>query len=438
MLIAMSGVRIVNPDLRALGLTLPGFVERGKVIASMPSLGLLTIAGATPPHWNISYHEIDDLDLGSIDELVRDKPDLVAVSSLSARVDDAYQVLARFREANVTTALGGLHASVMPEESATHADVVVTGQGEWVWPKLIQDLEAGNLATRYDGMQTREPLDTTPLPRLDLLNPERYNRIPLQTTRGCPLDCAFCAASRMISPYKRKPLERIRQELEAIQQIWPDPFIELADDNTFVSKSWGRELAALMAEYPNIRWFTETDLSLGDDEELIGQLAGSGCAQVLIGFESVQEDSLAEADTKHWKARHRTEYRDKIRRIQDGGISVNGCFVFGFDADTPDTFERTWEFIQEAELSEVQITLLTPFPGTALFYSLKEQGRLLKDRFWNQCTLFDVTYQPRGFTPAGLADHFQQMVSTVYSDAANERRRAKRASIYRHRKLVSA
>ncbi|MBV6457946.1 MAG: hypothetical protein HONBIEJF_01066 [Fimbriimonadaceae bacterium] len=437
MLIAMSGVRIVNPELRALGLTLPGFVERGKVIASMPSLGLLTIAGATPPHWEVSYHEIDDLDQDSLAELVRTEPDLVAVSSLSARVEDAYRVLGDFRAAGVSTVLGGLHASVMPEEASVHADCVVTGQGEWVWPKLIRDFESGALASRYDGMHAREPLASTPLPRYDLLDPERYNRIPLQTTRGCPLDCAFCAASRLISPYKRKPIERIREEVESVLQIWNQPFIELADDNTFVNKPWGRALADLFAEYPQIRWFTETDISLGDDEELISRLARSGCAQVLVGLESVQDDSLAEADTRSWKRKRRREYIERVRRIQDGGISVNGCFVFGFDADTHDTFDRTWDFIQEAELSEVQVTLLTPFPGTALYDSLARQGRLLKDRFWNQCTLFDVTFGPRGLSPVELERRFQKMVATVYSDDANERRRTKRASIYRHRRTAT-
>lgn len=438
LLIAMSGVRIVNPDLRKLGLTLPGFVERGKVIASMPSLGLLTIAGATPPGWNVIYREIDELEEAPVAEWLRDLPDLVAVSSLTARIDDAYAVLDRFRVHGITTVIGGLHASVMPEEAAAHADAVVTGQGEWVWPQLISDFESGRLQGRYDGMQAKAPLESTPLPRYDLLDPQRYNRIPLQTTRGCPLDCAFCAASRLISPYKRKPIERIREEIESILGIWGEPFIELADDNTFVNKRWGRELASLLGDYPQIRWFTETDLSLGDDEELVERLAKAGCAQVLIGLESVQDHSLAEADTKSWKRKRRRDYVAKIRRIQDNGISVNGCFVFGFDADIPDTFARTWDFIQEAELSEVQITLLTPFPGTALYQSLAHQGRLLQDRFWPKCTLFDVTYRPRAFSPVELEDCFQLMVSTVYSDAANYRRRAKRASIYRHRKVGSA
>lgn len=432
-LLAMSGVRIVNPELRALGMTLPGFIERGEVIASMPSLGLLTVAGATPTGWEIEYLEVDELLDQSATELIEKKPDLVAISSLSARISDAYEIVDSLRAKGIKTVIGGLHASMLPDEAIGHADAVVMGQGEWAWPQLIADFERGELKAFYDGRQVKNPLDSTPLPRYDLLDPLRYNRIPLQTTRGCPLDCSFCAASRLISPYKRKSIERVRQEIQAIEAMWPRPFIELADDNTFVHKPWGRKLAQLFSEFPQIRWFTETDISLGDDEELIEILAQSGCAQVLIGLESIQDASLGETDSHRWKAGRRNQYRDRVSRIQDAGISVNGCFVFGFDADTPDTMVRTWEFIQEIELSEVQLTLLTPFPGTALQASLRSQGRLLKETYWDQCTLFDVTFEPRGFTATELEDRFLRLVETVYSSEATQWRKNKRTSIYRRR-----
>ncbi|MBX7131795.1 MAG: B12-binding domain-containing radical SAM protein [Fimbriimonadaceae bacterium] len=433
LLVAMSGVRIVNPDLAALGLTLPGFIERGKVIASLPSLGLLSIAGATPDHWHITYRAVDAMSEDVLSSLSDLDPDLVAVSALSARVDDAYFLLDFFRARGVKTVLGGLHASILPDEAAVHADCVVRGQGEWLWPTLLTDFESGNLQKLYDGMYTSQPLDSAQLPRYDLLNPDSYNRLPLQTTRGCPLDCSFCAASRLISPYKRKSIARIREEIDAICRIWPEPFIELADDNTFVNKQWGRELAECLADYPDIKWFTESDISLADDDRLLDALARSGCAQVLIGLESPTQDSLSETDTGGWKRRQGRDYMAKIRRIQDAGISVNGCFVFGFDHDTSDTFSRTWEFIQESELSEVQITLMTPFPGTALAARLRQEGRLLRDRYWNQCTLFDLTYQPAHFSVEELENRFAEMVSTVYSPEASAWRASKRRSIYRAR-----
>lgn len=414
-------------------MTLPGFIERGQVIASMPSLGLLTIAGATPDHWDVIYTELDQVSQEALESLLDPMPDLVGVSSLSARIEDAYRVLAWLRERGVRTVIGGLHASVMPEEAAGHADSVVVGQGEWCWPQVIADFEAGRLQPRYEAMQVPQPLESTPLPRWDLLDPERYNRLPLQTTRGCPLDCAFCAASRLISPYKRKPIERVRAELEQILQIWPKPFVELADDNTFVNKRWGLELARLFGEYPQVRWFTETDISVADDDHLLEALADSGCAQVLIGLESVSETSLMDTDSRQWKRKRRADYKSKIERIQSAGISVNGCFVFGFDSDTDETFEQTHEFILESGLSEVQLTLLTPFPGTALFRTLSAKGRLLKDRFWDQCTLFDVTFRPQHMTAEELRDRFRALVAKVYSPEASAHRVQLRRRIYRQR-----
>lgn len=433
LLLALSGVRIVDPELRALGITLPGFIERGLVIASMPSLGLLSIAGATPAHWEVSYTELDALDVGELDALLEPRPDLVAVSALTARADDAFQVLDWLRARNIPTVMGGLHASVLPDEVAAHADAVVIGQGEWVWPKVVADFEAGSLQPRYTGLQTPEPLDSTPLPRWDLLDPQRYNRLPLQTTRGCPLDCSFCAASRLISSYKRKSLDRVRRELASIVSIWPKPFIELADDNTFVNKKWGLELADLMAEFPQVRWFTETDISVADDDRLLESLARSGCAQVLIGLESVSEISLLDADTRQWKRKRRRKYAEQIARIQSAGISVNGCFVFGFDADTEDSFPQTWEFIQDSGLSEVQLTVLTPFPGTGLFRELEQQGRLLRPRFWDECTLFDVTFRPKNMKPERLRERFRELVATVYSPEQSLRRADLRRRIYRQR-----
>jgi hypothetical protein len=112
---------------------------------------------------------------------------------------------------------------------------------------------------------------------------------------------------------------------------------------------------------------------------------------------------------------------------------VDGCFAFGFDQDDADTIARTWDFIQESELSEVQVTLLTPFPGTALAARLRSEGRLLADRYWDRCTLFDLTFEPRNFTVSGLQDRFRDMVELLYAPGPSRRRASERAAIHRKR-----
>ena len=415
----MSGVRVRDQELLRLGMTLPGFVERSRVIASLPSLGLLTIAGLTPAHWEVVYREADEA------PVVEDRFDLVAISSLSARVLEAYALADRLRAGGTKVVLGGLHVSALPREAMAHADAVVQGEGEAVWPTLLRDLEEGRLRPLYSSFDPSARafrMEEAPIPRYDLLDPSQYNRLPLQTTRGCPLDCSFCAASRLISPYRRKPIDRVRRELEAILAIWPRPFIELADDNTFVDKRWGKDLARALSEYP-VRWFTETDLSVADDEDLLDLLAGSGCAQLLIGLESSRREALRGVDGRDWKHSRWEDYAERIRRIQSRGISVNGCFVLGFDGDDAGVFERTREFVREIGLAEVQITVLTPFPGTALHEQLEREGRLLSPVYWDRCTLFDVTFRPAGMGVDELEGGFRSLMVDLYGSEEVGRRK---------------
>ncbi|MBX3120372.1 MAG: B12-binding domain-containing radical SAM protein [Fimbriimonadaceae bacterium] len=423
--LAMSGVRIKDKELLEFGMTLPGFVERGKVIASLPSLGLLTLAALTPEHWRVEYREVDAEIEETVQAILRERFDVVAISSLTARILDAYSIADQLRSEGMTVVLGGLHASVMPSEAANHADSVVVGEGESVWKQVLADFEAGKLQQRYTTLGTTEQrysFADSPLPRFDLLDINRYNRITIQTTRGCPLDCSFCAASRMISSYKRKPIPRIRREIEAILDRWPKPFIELADDNTFIHRKWSLELVQMIGEYP-VRWFTETDIRLADDPELLDALAKSGCAQVLIGLESSAPESLSETDRGGWKRKQLEFYAEKIDRIQSAGISVNGCFILGFDHDDVGVFDRTREFVERLNLSEVQITILTPFPGTALTNRLRDEGRLLKPIYWDECTLFDVTYRPQKMSPDDLRDGFRRLAGEIYSDDATAQRK---------------
>jgi radical SAM superfamily enzyme YgiQ (UPF0313 family) len=329
--------------------------------------------------------------------------------------------------------LGGLHATALPDEALGHVDAVVQGEGEHVWPALLRDLERGTLRQLYTSLgrpESAHRIEDARVPRYDLLVPEHYNRLPLQTTRGCPRDCVFCGSSRLLGPYQVKPIPQVRLELEKILEIWPRPFIELADDNTFVAKPWSRELATLLGAY-DVRWFTETDLSIADDERLLELLARSGCAQLLIGLESVGVPALRRLDSADWKARQGASALDRVRRIQSHGIAVNGCFVLGLDGDDAGAFHAVAEFVEEAELCDVQITLLTPFPGTALYRKLRAEGRLLRESFWDECTLFDVTYQPTALSVEELKAGFCDLMGRLYSPEATRRRRARWRTLYR-------
>lgn len=436
-LVSMSGVRVFNHKLLEMGLTLPGFVDRSKVIASLPSLGLLTLAAHTPPNWQIVYREIDTCDDTILNEIEAAAPDLIAFSSLTARINETYRISAYFRQRGIKTAIGGLHVSALPEEAAVYTDFVLQGEGEHIWPQLLADIEAGIHRKIYSSLLTRKfafDLEQAKIPRYDLLDIGNYNRLTLQTTRGCPLSCSFCAASRTISAYKKKPILQVEKELEAIFDLWPRPFIELADDNTFVDKKWSAELLQLFSRY-KMKWFTECDISIAYDDALLEQLARSGCAQVLIGFETTYREGLQGLDKANWKYKQWEHYQKSIEKIQSYGISVNGCFIFGFDTDNAITMAQTEAFIKESKLSEVQITLLTPFPGTALYQQLKNENRLLADTYWDKCTLFDLNFVPKQFEVAELEHRFQEIMTSIYTRDQVQQRKDHFKTIIKNRQL---
>jgi radical SAM superfamily enzyme YgiQ (UPF0313 family) len=396
----------------------------------MPSLGLLTVAGATPEEHSLTYLECPELE---VTELDRTAFDLVAISSFTAKAHVMYAIADYYRNRGVLVVIGGLHCTLMPIEATEHADAVMVGEGEVLWPRILQDAARGKLRSLYSNTSSRDvDLADSPLPRYDLLDMDQYNRIPVQTTRGCPLHCEFCAASRIYGAYKLKPIERVVRDLRAIKALWKHPFIELADDNTFVNKRWSKELVRAIAD-ENVRWFTETDISVADDPELLSLLAQSGCRQLLIGLESPKRASLEGLDAGNWKLRQYDQYLEAIDRIQSYGISVNGCFILGLDQDTPDVFTDVERFVKRSGLTEAQVTVLTPFPGTALYQRLRSEWRLLRDRYWDRCTLFDVNFRPKGMTVEELEDGLEYLMGALYTRAETQRR--KRLYLQRVRKL---
>jgi radical SAM superfamily enzyme YgiQ (UPF0313 family) len=223
-------------------------------------------------------------------------------------------------------------------------------------------------------------------------------------------------------------VEKVIAEIREIKKIWPHPFIEFADDNSFVHREHYKRLLRELAK-ERVRWFTEADVRVAEDDELLGLIRDSDCQQILIGLESPRGANLEGIElNNNWKARQQDRYKEAIEKIQSYGITVNGCFVLGLDADTPESFDDVLTFVRDSGLYEVQVTFMTAFPGTPLYHRLKAEGRIIRDKAWELCTLFDINITPKNMSVGQLQNGFLKLVKELYSaeETQSRRRRFKR------------
>jgi radical SAM superfamily enzyme YgiQ (UPF0313 family) len=420
-LISMNGIRANDKELLRLGLNLPGFVERSRAIASLPSLGLLTLGALTPPEHEQTYIEVPDInEMASLPQGY----DLAAISCFSAQIEEAYQLADRLRAAGTTVVMGGNHVSSETAEALGHADCVMIGEGELFWQSMLADAQAGCLKETYGSMFGNFDLSDSPLPAYRLLDPAKYNRVTLQTSRGCPMRCEFCASSVLYTRrYKQKPKDLVIAEMKQLKALFPRPFIEFVDDNAFVDKRYWKALLPEIAEQ-DVRWFAETDVSVADDPELLESMKLAGCKQVLIGFESPVEEGLNGLElNSNWKAKRWKKYKQAIHRIQSHGIRVIACFMVGLDGQGEEIFPAILQFVREATPFDVQITVPTAFPGTPYYRRLLADDRLIEPRAWSKCTLFDVNFRPTNMTADELSAGFRKLGVELYGDEMMKHRR---------------
>lgn len=224
-------------------------------------------------------------------------------------------------------------------------------------------------------------------------------------------------------PYRRRPVPQIIRDIREIQVWCPRPFIEFADDNTFVDRKWGKELCRALIPL-GISWFAETDISVADDTELLSLMHQARCRQVLIGLESPILMGLQGIELKSdFKAQRCDGAIDAVRRIQEHGITVNGCFILGLDGQTPDIFQAVLEFAEIVPLYDVQLTILTPFPGTPLYDRLLAEDRIIEPGRWDLCTLFDVNFIPSDMSVDELRDGMYWLAGQLYTQKSLDKRR---------------
>ncbi|MBL0713363.1 MAG: B12-binding domain-containing radical SAM protein [Desulfosarcina sp.] len=385
-----------------------------------PPLNLPYIAAVTPSRYTIEV--IDE----NIEPFRFRQADLVGITAITSSVARAYQLAGVYRKKGIPTVIGGIHASMMPDEALKFVDSVVIGEAETVWPQLIRDFEAGRLEKKYFGQWV--DLDRLPLPRRDILKNSFYKWGSIQTSRGCPMDCTFCSVTAFNGRrFRRRPLESVLTELKQI----PQRMVLLADDNIIghgdKDKDWAmkffREVHALRLKK---NFFAQASLQIGEDRKLLALAAKAGLRMVLIGMESVNPDSLrAYKKGINLKLLEHQRYPELIRRIRRSGIAVLGAFVLGGDDDTPKDFAATYDFIRRNRIDVIQTTKPTPLPGTKLWDQLVSEGRIVDmdfPRAWKDYRLSRLVFKPRQMTRKDVYKGFTKLRADYYHPLETFRR----------------
>jgi len=400
----MRRLVLINPSAQAFNLARQGF--------NVQPLNLAYLAAITPPNWRI---EICDENLEPAPEAL--EADLVGITTLTATAGRAYELAARYRALGIPVVLGGIHASMVPEEASAHADAIVVGEAESVWPRLLEDLVRGALASIYRG--TRGPLERRLFPRRDLF-PGSYLFGSIQTSRGCPLDCEFCSVKAFNGPGVRyRAVEDVLDELATI----PERLVFFTDDNLVGYGREARERAkrifqGMIDRRMHKHWFCQSSLNFADDEELLRLAAQSGCILVLIGIESVDEKVLRGTMKKGINAKRGTRYyRELIRKLHRYRIAVIGNMIFGNDEAGPDEFDAAAWFNLISGLDVPWPGLLTPYPGTRLSQRLSAEKRILFENYPADWSKYNTTVviRPKNYAPDELVTRFKEFARRSYS-----------------------
>ncbi|MBX6312393.1 MAG: B12-binding domain-containing radical SAM protein [Isosphaeraceae bacterium] len=372
------------------------------------------VAALTPPGIDVAIK--DDL----YEEVTFDEPcDVVGLTCMSHQASRAYQIADEFRRRGKKVVIGGFHATLAPEEALQHADAVVIGEAEGVWPQLLEDAASNRLQPIYRSA-TLSDMKGLPIPRYDLIDLRRYRipNLPAQTTRGCPYACSYCEVTQVYGArFRYRPPEEVIEEVKALMTLGRRKFVYFVDD---IFNAHRKHAFAVMEGLKGLKvhWTCLCTANVGDDGEMLDLMRASGCLHINIGMESISPESLKAVNKKQ---NHADRYKEQFAAIRKRGIEFSLNVMFGLDGDTLATFDATVQKLIEYKAPLSFMFILSPRVGLKIRDELAEQGRIVHSD-WDRYHSYECVFEPKHMTRSELEEGFWRAQRQFYSLGSIARR----------------
>ncbi|QQS46877.1 MAG: B12-binding domain-containing radical SAM protein [Acidobacteriota bacterium] len=373
-------------------------------------LNLAVVAALATPYFN-EIKIVEEV-FGPLD--LDESADLVGITMMTCQAERGYYLADHFRRRGIRTICGGSHATFMTQECAGHFDAVVVNEAESVWDDLMADFLADRLKPVYRSDKLID-LKDLPIPRKELFVQNGAHLEVIQAGRGCPLGCEFCTVTQMYGKkFRTRPVEHIVEEIKRFNS----KRLFFVDDNIFLSRSYALELCEALIPL-SIKWAGQGSLELiCKDEELLRLAARSGCVSLFVGIESVEQETL----NAHHKQFNRVgNYTENLRKMNRAGILVVGSFIFGFEEDTPESFDKILDFAIRNNLYMVNCGILTPFPGSVTYDKALKSGKIVDFR-WGQYTGTNLVWNHPSMSKEEIEHRYDQFRRGFYSWSSIARR----------------
>jgi len=402
--------------------------DNGKKLRSKSGLffnrfSLPMLAAVTPQNHQVEivndYHS--DIDYNS-------DADLVGISSLTVEAPRAYQIAQEFKKRGKIVIMGGVHATLLPQEAKQYVDSVVIGEAEILWPKILEDIKRNQLKDFYKAEQLCD-LDKLPWPRLDLLKLHEQNPFyPIIGSRGCYFDCDFCSVTTIYGrTFRHRSVKSIIEEISQHR----DKIITFLDDNTIADYNFAKELFIALRPL-KVEWSAQVSINIAQHDELLDLAKKGGCGALNFGIESINQNNL---DSINKKVNQADQLEKSLKKIKAKGINILLSFIFGFDDDDASSFKKTLKFLKRVEADAAYFHILTPYPGTRLYQRLKQEGRIITED-WSKYSGDYCVFKPKKISPKQLKREVKKIYRKFYSPVYTFKRIIIDSNQYRAAKII--